>query len=309
MAQHPRAWCGQTRPSHSPPPPVVAQPFFLPSSTERGRPNSASLCPLAHPVARGPPFSAHSRAMLPPCAAQLPSPPLCPTARPRVAQELATRLPHLLAPPALAAQRHTPRPPGQLSPARPQPMPPMLPCPSRTTRMSPCGQVAQPPPEPCSSSQSISFSSCRAHVASPSLKQPVPTSPRTPSACASSSLPYFISLVANTPSGRGRCRGRPAISPFTAEAPMPQSRRLHILVHSLAPVWLARGPSGVAAPAWLARCSLRDVPAATPAQSVWRSSSLAVARVVHRARNTSSTRLAVRHRRKVRIPHLSPCAN
>jgi hypothetical protein len=90
---------------------------------------------------------------------------------------------------------------------------------------------------------------------------------------------------------------------------MPQPRRVHILVHSLAPAWLARGPSGVAAPAWLARCSLRDVPVATLAQSVWRSSSLAVARVVRRARNTSSTRLAVRHRRKVRILHLSPCAN
>ena len=60
-----------------------------------------------------------------------------------------------------------------------------------------------------------------------------------------------------------------------------------------------------AAPAWLARRSLHDVPAATPAQSAWHSYNLAVARVVCRARSTSSTRLAVRRRRKVRIPRLS----
>jgi hypothetical protein len=89
-------------------------------------------------------------------------------------------------------------------------MPPTLPHPSRTTCMSPCGQVAQPLPEPCLSSQTISFSSCRAHAASPSLKLSVPTTPRTPSACAASSLPYFISPVASTP--------------FTPDAPMPQPR-------------------------------------------------------------------------------------
>jgi hypothetical protein len=60
-----------------------------------------------------------------------------------------------------------------------------------------------------------------------------------------------------------------------------------------------------AAPAWLARRSLRDVPAATPAQSAWHSYNLVVARVVCRARSTSSTCLAVRRRRKVRIPRLS----
>jgi hypothetical protein len=49
-----------------------------------------------------------------------------------------------------------------------------------------------------------------------------------------------------------------------------------------------------AVPAWLARRSLRDVPAATPTQSAWCSCSLTVARVVRRAHSTSSTRLAVR---------------
>jgi hypothetical protein len=204
--------------------------------------------------------------MLPPHAAQLPSPPLRPTARPRVAQELATRLPHLLAPPALAAQCHTPRPPGQLSPARPQPMPPMLPRPSRTTRMSPCGQVAQPPPKPCSSSQSISFSSCRAHVASPSLKQPVPTTPRTPSACASSSLPYFISLVANTPSGGA---GVELALPSRRSRQRRPCRSLVVCTSSSIPLPLR----GLLAdrPAWQPRHGLPGVACATCPSQPWRS--------------------------------------
>jgi hypothetical protein len=95
------------------------------------------------------------------------------------------------------------RPGRQASSAqRPQPMPPRcLALASSTSRMSPRGQVAQPPLEPCSSSQTISFSSCRAHAASPSLKLPVPMMSRNPSACASSSLPYFIPPVAMHVSG------------------------------------------------------------------------------------------------------------
>jgi hypothetical protein len=105
-----------------------------------------------------------------------------------------------------------------------------------------------------------------------------------------------------------RCTWPPAVPPCAPGAAVRSlaQRPSRIARGSLRNSWRGslRGLPAVA-PAWLARRSLRDVPAATPTQSAWRSYNLAVARVVCHARSTSSTRLAVRRRRKVRIPRLS----
>jgi hypothetical protein len=120
-----------------------------------------------------------------------------------------------------------------------------------------------------------------------------PPSPSVP--CSRAAMSSRCSLATHGAALCSRCGcSQPCAAAFSRLA----RGSLHSSRHGS--LWLTRISPDVA------RRSLRDVPAATLTQSAWRSCSLTVARAVRRTRNTSSTCLAVRHRRKVRILRLFP---